>query len=64
MPDHKKKDLSVLVPRASKDAIDLMEWMLKYNPRDRPKAHEVLTHEFFAGKVRSNLPTVLSSKDG
>ena len=41
-----------------------MEWMLKYNPRDRPKAHQVLTHEFFAGKVSSNLPTVLSSKDG
>ena len=37
MPDHPKIPLKNVVPRASAEAISLMEWMLSYNPRKRPK---------------------------
>jgi hypothetical protein len=33
MPDHPKIDLQKIVPRASPEAIRLMEWMLSYNPK-------------------------------
>ena len=36
-----------LIPEASTEAIDLMEWMLQYAPRNRPSAAEILKHPFF-----------------
>jgi len=39
MPEHGKMPLSNVVPRASPEAISLMEWMLQYNPKKRPKPY-------------------------
>lgn len=37
MPDHGRIPLQNVIPRASPDAIRLMEQMLSYNPKKRPK---------------------------
>jgi hypothetical protein len=42
MPDHKKVSLSSVVPRASTEAISLMEWMLQYNPKKRPRPSQIM----------------------
>jgi serine/threonine protein kinase len=34
------------VPRASPEALNLLEWMLQYNPKKRPKPSQILQHEF------------------
>ena len=47
MPEHTKINLQNVIPRASPEAIRLMEWMLNYNPKKRPKPSQVLSHEFF-----------------
>lgn len=39
--------LSVLIPSASKDAIDLISSLCSWDPSKRPKAAEVLQHPFF-----------------
>jgi len=51
MPEHKKINLSTVVPRASPEAIRLMDWMLSYNPKKRPKPSQVISHEFFHPKT-------------
>jgi serine/threonine protein kinase len=50
MPDHPKIPLEKVIPRASPDAIKLMEWMLQYNPKNRPRPSQILAHEFFKTK--------------
>jgi len=35
-PRYEKVSLSNLMPNACRDAIDLMEWMLEFNPKKRP----------------------------
>lgn len=47
MPDYPKQPLAKFVPRASSEALNLMEWMLQYNPKKRPKPSQILSHEFF-----------------
>ena len=37
MPEHGRIPLQNVIPRASPDAIRLMETMLSYNPKKRPK---------------------------
>ncbi|KAF9597465.1 hypothetical protein IFM89_018911 [Coptis chinensis] len=39
--------LQVLIPSASRDAIELMESLLSWDPNDRPTAAEALRHPFF-----------------
>ena len=39
--------MSTFIPDASKEAIDLIESMLKWNPNDRPSCQELLQHPFF-----------------
>lgn len=51
MPEHQKINLQTVVPRASPEAIRLMEWMLSYNPKKRPKPSQVMAHEFFHPKT-------------
>jgi len=51
MPEHQKINLQTVVPRASPEAIRLMDWMLSYNPKKRPKPSQVLAHEFFQPKT-------------
>ncbi len=46
-PKHAPTPLSTLITNASKEAIDLMEMMLKYNPAKRPSASIALQHPFF-----------------
>ncbi|KAI5665337.1 hypothetical protein M9H77_24660 [Catharanthus roseus] len=40
-------DLSILIPRASAEAIDLIKSLCSWNPNNRPTASEVLGHPFF-----------------
>ncbi|XP_073101593.1 cyclin-dependent kinase F-4 isoform X2 [Elaeis guineensis] len=40
-------NLSVLIPSASKEAIDLISSLCSWDPRKRPKAEEALQHPFF-----------------
>ncbi|KAK8870585.1 hypothetical protein M9Y10_008471 [Tritrichomonas musculus] len=42
--------LSKLIPNASKEAIDLMNQMIKYDPSKRPNAQQALQHPFFKGE--------------
>jgi protein kinase len=46
-PECKKTELYDLIPEGSTEAIDLMESMLQYAPRNRPSAAEILKHPFF-----------------
>ncbi len=50
MPDHPRIPLEKVITRASPEAIQLMEWMLQYNPKNRPRPTQVLQHEFFKTK--------------
>jgi serine/threonine protein kinase len=50
IPDYPKIPLEKIVTRASREAISLMEWMLQYNPKNRPRPSEILSHEFFKTK--------------
>jgi len=47
-----------------------MEWMLSYNPRNRPKPNQVLAHAFFHpktistdNKINLKTPNILTSQD-
>lgn len=46
-PQFKSTDLSVLIPTASEEAIDLMTSLLSWDPVRRPTASESLRHPFF-----------------
>ena len=54
------KKLQSLYPAADPVAIDLLERMLKFNPRRRITASEALDHEFFRGIRRKEFETVMS----
>ena len=60
MPDHTKIPLQQVVPRAHPEAIKLMDEMLNYNPKKRPKPSQVLAHPFFHPKT--SLGTQISPK--
>lgn len=47
MPYYKKRSLSEFIPSASPAALSLIEWMLKYNPKDRPTADELMNQPYF-----------------
>lgn len=64
MPDHDKIPLQKVIPRASPEAISLMEWMLQYNPKKRPRPSQILAHEFFSPKSLGSAQQKLTgSKD-
>jgi serine/threonine protein kinase len=60
MPDHKKVSLTSVIPRASVEAISLMEWMLQYNPKKRPRPSQIMQHEFFHPKTLTGQPKTAS----
>ena len=37
MPEYPRVPLQQVIPRASAEAIALMEWMMQYNPKNRPR---------------------------
>jgi serine/threonine protein kinase len=47
MPVFKRQKLGKIIPHASKDALGLIEKMLKYNPEHRPNADELMHEDFF-----------------
>jgi serine/threonine protein kinase len=70
MPEHPRLNLRQVVPRASSEALKLMDWMLSYNPRNRPKPNQVLSHAFFhpktlaaENKLSMGTSKVLTSQD-
>jgi serine/threonine protein kinase len=50
MPEHSRIPLEKIIPRATAEAISLMEWMMNYNPKNRPRPSQILSHEFFKTK--------------
>jgi protein kinase len=46
-PNYKGQKLRNLIPRASDNAINLLELMLSFNPNKRPTATQCLQHPFF-----------------
>jgi serine/threonine protein kinase len=55
-PKIAKTELSELIPAASKQAIDLLEKMMSFNPASRPKANECLSHQYFDGFKPASTP--------
>ena len=51
-PKWDKIDLSTVLHNAPKEAIELIEWMLKYNPKERPSASQLIIHPFFSSKLK------------
>lgn len=49
LPKTSKTSLEDLVPKASSDAIDMMEKMMSLVPSHRPKAADLLNHKYFDG---------------
>lgn len=58
--------LSSLIPNASKDAIDLMERLLIWEPNDRLKASAALRHKFFDDlqNINGNIIAINSNSQG
>lgn len=47
----------------SPDLVDLISWMLKFNPADRPTAEEILSHPFIRGQsVKSSMRRTRNSQ--
>lgn len=63
IPEHKKVNLHSVIPRASAEAISLMEWMLQYNPKKRPRPAQIMQHEFFHPKTLTGQPKTASLND-
>lgn len=55
-PKCEKIDLSTILKAASKEAIELIEWMLKYNPKERPSASQLIVHPFFSDQLEDSMP--------
>lgn len=53
------KKFESLFPAADHMALDLLQKMLKFNPKKRVTAAEALDHEFFSGIRRSDMETVV-----
>lgn len=51
--DVKKQEFKDLYPKSGKDALDLIEKVLRFNPFDRPDIAEILRHRYF-DEVRDN----------
>ena len=51
------------VPRASPEALNLLEWMLQYNPKKRPRPAQIMQHEFFHPKTLTGQPKTASLND-
>lgn len=58
-PVRPKHSLSILFGAAGPDAVNLLEKMLTYNPRERPTIKEVLEHEYFKNLPPPTRPDLL-----
>ncbi|KAL1920746.1 uncharacterized protein VTP21DRAFT_11381 [Calcarisporiella thermophila] len=57
-PQTKPKDLRLILPHAPNDLITVLERLLKYDPKLRPNAENVLRYQFF---TNSNICTELNN---
>lgn len=46
-PQLPKKSIAFKVPEASDEAIDIIDQMLQFNPKDRPDVKTILQHPYF-----------------
>lgn len=53
LPQFAPTPLSVILPNASPEAVDLISEMLRYDPSKRPSASQALQHDFFKGPKMS-----------
>ena len=53
----KPKNLKDIYPAADPNALDLLQNMLKFNPKERCTAREALNHQLFAGIRREEMET-------
>lgn len=42
------------MPGAGRDAIELMEWLMQFNPKKRPLANDILKHAYFLNGLGSS----------
>lgn len=53
LPQFAPTPLSVILPNASPEAVDLISELLRYDPAKRPSASQALQHDFFKGPKTS-----------
>lgn len=58
----KKQDFKELYPKSGKDAIDVIEKILKFNPNDRPSIEEILKHRYFDEVRDKELEEIVEKK--
>eukprot|EP00347_Sterkiella_histriomuscorum_P015595 403356434 len=51
MPQFEKVNLGKMMQHASRDAVELMEWMFKYDPKKRPDTNQILKHRYFVDHI-------------
>lgn len=54
LPKREKVNWNDLFPNKNKDAIDLLDHMLVYNPNERFTAEQCLNHPYFANRRKSD----------
>mmetsp|Transcript_13137 Transcript_13137/g.30861 ORF Transcript_13137/g.30861 Transcript_13137/m.30861 type:complete len:546 (-) Transcript_13137:224-1861(-) len=66
MPHVERTPLASMYPGASEEAVDLLEWMLAFNPSERCTVQQALEHPFFHGMpelIVGCRPTVPNTTD-
>jgi len=58
-PQFSATPLASIIPQASKEAVSLMEDMLRWDPKKRPSAEKALRYPYFQGTVKQSASHIL-----